>query len=121
MLTYLAGVLHLPGDRGPTTRIVYPPLTAAERRRTGVLLGVIALTVLPNIAYPMIWNVGILWADQNASLATPLGAIPASWRSAERRVGQECVSTCRSWWSPYMSKKKHYIKHTQITYTYNNN
>src|SRR3546814_14085664 len=23
------------------------------------------------------------------------------WRSAERRVGQECVSTCRSRWSPY--------------------
>src|SRR3546814_14470403 len=21
-------------------------------------------------------------------------------RSAERRVGKECVSTCRSWWSP---------------------
>src|SRR3546814_3534713 len=21
-------------------------------------------------------------------------------RSEERRVGQECVSTCRSWWSP---------------------
>src|SRR3546814_7893768 len=23
------------------------------------------------------------------------------WRSEERRVGQECVSTCRSRWSPY--------------------
>src|SRR3546814_8328425 len=22
-------------------------------------------------------------------------------RSEERRVGKECVSTCRSWWSPY--------------------
>src|SRR3546814_2956174 len=22
-------------------------------------------------------------------------------RSEERRVGNECVSTCRSWWSPY--------------------
>src|SRR3546814_10909354 len=78
-LTSPAGGRHLPADRGPTTRIVHPPLTAAERRRTGVLIGVIALTVLPNIAYPMIWNVGILWADQHASLATPLGAIPASW------------------------------------------
>src|SRR3546814_20831492 len=25
-------------------------------------------------------------------------------RSAERRVGKECVSTCRSRWSPYHSK-----------------
>src|SRR3546814_10576881 len=30
-------------------------------------------------------------------------------RSEERRVGKECVSTCRSRWSPYHSKKK---KHT---------
>src|SRR3546814_12717514 len=28
------------------------------------------------------------------------------WRSEERRVGKECVSTCRSRWSPYHSKKK---------------
>src|SRR3546814_6747575 len=28
-------------------------------------------------------------------------------KSEERRVGQECVSTCRSRWSPYHYKKKH--------------
>src|SRR3546814_13682908 len=27
-------------------------------------------------------------------------------RSEERRVGKECVSTCRSRWSPYTKKKK---------------
>src|SRR3546814_16267057 len=27
-------------------------------------------------------------------------------RSEERRVGNECVSTCRSRWSPYHEKKK---------------
>src|SRR3546814_12907746 len=30
-------------------------------------------------------------------------------RSEERRVGKECVSTCRSRWSPYHKKKHHYI------------
>src|SRR3546814_3412076 len=25
----------------------------------------------------------------------------SKWRSEERRVGKECVSTCRSRWSPY--------------------
>src|SRR3546814_17509165 len=30
----------------------------------------------------------------------------ASPRSEERRVGKECVSTCRSRWLPYHSKKK---------------
>src|SRR3546814_17422049 len=31
-------------------------------------------------------------------------------RSEERRVGKECVSTCRTRWSPYHSKKKQEIK-----------
>src|SRR3546814_7911663 len=31
-------------------------------------------------------------------------------RSEERRVGKECVSTCRYGWSPYHSKKKTKIK-----------
>src|SRR3546814_11508781 len=29
----------------------------------------------------------------------------AAWRSEERRVGKECVGTCRSRWSPYNSKQ----------------
>src|SRR3546814_11319370 len=33
-----------------------------------------------------------------------LGRIPK--RSEESRVGKECVSTCRSRWSPYSKKKK---------------
>src|SRR3546814_16303384 len=32
-------------------------------------------------------------------------AMDQSFRSAERRVGKECVSTCRSRWSPYHAKK----------------
>src|SRR3546814_19691541 len=27
-------------------------------------------------------------------------------RSEERRVGKECVSTCRSWWSAFHEKKR---------------
>src|SRR3546814_13601792 len=35
-------------------------------------------------------------------------------RSAERRVGTECVSTCRSQWSPdNLKKKKHNTKMTR--------
>src|SRR3546814_13528985 len=32
--------------------------------------------------------------------------VRAVHRSEERRVGKECVSTCRSRWSPYHKKKK---------------
>src|SRR3546814_19382582 len=44
-----------------------------------------------------------LAASRPADLAagrTPIG------RSEERRVGKECVSTCRSRWAPRTSKKK---------------
>src|SRR3546814_18433978 len=44
-----------------------------------------------------------------------------AYRSEERRVGKECVSTCRSRWSPYHYKKKHtpktYLKSYEETKT----
>src|SRR3546814_9322505 len=39
--------------------------------------------------------------DRGAALLPVLGAGLAAERSEERRVGKECVSTCRSRWSPY--------------------
>src|SRR3546814_12464778 len=41
----------------------------------------------------------------NTSFAKPL-------RSEERRVGKECVSTCRSRWSPYHAKKTYKQYHS---------
>src|SRR3546814_15927266 len=34
------------------------------------------------------------------------GRLGGGQRSEERRVGKECVSTCRSWWSAFHTKKK---------------
>src|SRR3546814_16616882 len=54
-------------------------------------------------------------APQRGLSARPVGfarrlrvdaARPQDARSEERRVGKECVSTCRSRWVPYHSKKK---------------
>src|SRR3546814_12440548 len=39
------------------------------------------------------------------------GLAPWLGRSEERRVGKECVSTCRSRLSPYPSQKKQRYKH----------
>src|SRR3546814_13737647 len=41
----------------------------------------------------------------NANCAVRVSS-PFIARSEERRVGKECVSTCRSRWSPYHKKKK---------------
>src|SRR3546814_13276233 len=36
-------------------------------------------------------------------------------RSEVRRVGKECVSTCRSRWSPYLLKQKHIFPHDKVS------
>src|SRR3546814_16221163 len=40
------------------------------------------------------------WARELIALGHDVRLMPAQ-RSEERRVGKECVSTCRSRWSPY--------------------
>src|SRR3546814_20479587 len=42
-----------------------------------------------------------LWGDLAGGGAQQSGFARARSRSEERRVGRECVSTCRSRWSPY--------------------
>lgn len=80
LAVYLLGSRYLP-DSGAAAaeKKTLPPLTAEERRRGWALIALIALTLLPNIAYPMIWNIGIIWIDGHVDLGTPLGAVPASW------------------------------------------
>src|SRR3546814_16458312 len=48
------------------------------------------------------------WFWKNVVSRSLLSVVPGTWidvanldRSEERRVGKECVSTCRSRWSPY--------------------
>jgi len=79
LVIYLSGQRHLPGKAAAETGEALPPLTALERRRVAFLVVAIALTVLPNVAYPMIWNIGILFVDGHVSLASPFGSVPASW------------------------------------------
>ena len=80
LVIYLAGQRHLPDPEiARRKRQQQPAMTPAERKRTWALIGLIVLTILPSIAYPMIWNIGIVWVDQYASLGTPFGTVPASW------------------------------------------
>ena len=56
-----------------------PPLSSEEKARSWALVGLILLTVIPNIAYTMIWSIGILWVDERVALATPFGSVPPNW------------------------------------------
>src|SRR3546814_13928733 len=42
----------------------------------------------------------IMAMGQRDQMSRLSAKIARSWRSEERRVGKECVSTCRSRWSP---------------------
>ena len=80
LITYLIGQRHLPGGgRKQKERVDYPSLTRAERRRVRLLLVLVAINILSFISYSMIWNIGVLWVDQHASLSTALGDVPATW------------------------------------------
>src|SRR3546814_15580938 len=54
---------------------------------------------------PEHWRVSLDSHQAAGSLAWP-AASGAIARSEERRVGKECVSTCRSRWSPEHKKKQ---------------
>src|SRR3546814_246077 len=41
------------------------------------------------------------WGCDGVAPMSAFNALPAYCRSEERRVGKECVNTCRSRWSPY--------------------
>ncbi|MEO7815158.1 MAG: peptide MFS transporter [Sphingomicrobium sp.] len=80
LVVYLAGQRHLPDQRmvrsAATEKVA---LTPDERRRTWALIAIIALVIPVNIAYPMIWSIGIVWIDQHVGLATAFGSVPAGW------------------------------------------
>src|SRR3546814_13203427 len=59
---------------------------------------------------------GANWLRHRASSAPDFVPV-REWarRSEERRVGKECVSTCRSRWSPHHQKQKNEIKITRPT------
>src|SRR3546814_20145497 len=49
------------------------------------------------------WNTALTpgGSSGGAAVALATGEVWLAHRSEERRVGKECVSTCRSRWSPY--------------------
>src|SRR3546814_13448430 len=101
-----------------TTFAVFPLIGLATQQATAIppsmRAGLLFLTLLPStvqssIAFPAIARGNVAAAVVSASFSNLLGialppllvALTMARRSEERRVGKECVSTCRSRWSEY--------------------
>src|SRR3546814_14028531 len=108
-LLYMTG-----GVENPFAVLILVPVTVSATiltRRSTVVLGLLAFVLAGALTadhYPLPWvaDVGIALPDTyqwGTFIALTLGTlfIATYARSEERRVGKECVSTCRSRWSPY--------------------
>src|SRR3546814_11377356 len=71
---------------------------------TALLLGGTALAAAPE-------------GDTGAATVHPELRPAAKSRSEERRVGNECVSTCRSRWSPYHEKNNTETNRATLKYS----
>src|SRR3546814_13176592 len=78
---------------------------SSRRRHTRCAL----VTGVQTCALPIFYQVMVMVRDRNGPA---FARAERADRSEERRVGKECVSTCRSRWSPYHSKKN---SHTLLT------
>jgi POT family proton-dependent oligopeptide transporter len=77
---YLVGQKHLPepNARG-RSRIVHAPLTPHERRTVALLVTIMAISILPSIAYGQGFNVGLIWISEHVDLTTSIGSFPVPW------------------------------------------
>src|SRR3546814_3644389 len=67
----------------------------------GQSLVIAAGDLTQKVDLPLIGAYQVANALVSAGLVIATGGDAAQTRSEERRVGKECVSTCRSRWSPY--------------------
>src|SRR3546814_21123263 len=79
---------------GGIAHMVEYPLTGAQARAHAIK-GSISAAIATGAAI----------REARAARTDPFDALAEALRSEERRVGKECVSTCRSRWSPYHYKK----------------
>ncbi|MEH6827997.1 peptide MFS transporter [Parasphingorhabdus sp.] len=77
---YLVGQKQLPepNARG-RSRIVEARLTPHERRTVVLLVTIMAISILPSIAYGQGFNVGLIWISEHVDLTTSIGSFPVPW------------------------------------------
>src|SRR3546814_14435616 len=108
--------LHLGGDLRAARVELESALRLASRSKgiTTAYLGFDSVVLAGSILARTLWLQG---CPAQAAERAYMAVEDAAGRSEERRVGKECVSTCRSRWSPYHYKKNIVIIETLTTPT----
>src|SRR3546814_18341248 len=86
------------------TVFVLPPTDSGALHRARIFTPMVELPFAghPTIgAACLLAELGLVPKDPDAEFVLEEGIGPVRIRSEERRVGKECVSTCRYRWSPY--------------------
>src|SRR3546814_18443813 len=79
-------------------------MNAALRNILLGAVGVFLLLILIALLVVLTGGYNVAATDRHNPIVA--WALTTTMRSEERRVGKECVSKCRSRWSPYNEKKK---------------
>jgi proton-dependent oligopeptide transporter, POT family len=80
---YFAGWTHLADDRPAGRRKVHPPMERRDWTTVMLIAFVLALSLGQFLAHDQIFNVGMIWLSEQASLATSYGKVPEAWFAAE--------------------------------------
>src|SRR5690348_4537657 len=78
LVTYLSGYRYLPAKIKRETRTT-EAMTSDDRKVVAALLGVMAITILPHIAYYQLSNVLPVWLEQHANMNAGGFQMPIPW------------------------------------------
>jgi POT family proton-dependent oligopeptide transporter len=79
LATYLSGYRHLPARVERKARPATAPLTPNDRKIIAALIGAMAITIFPHIAYYQLANVLPVWLEQQANMNAAGFQVPIPW------------------------------------------
>lgn len=79
LATYLSGYRYLPARVERRAKSASAPMTDEDRKAVAALIGIMAITVLPYIAYYQLANVLPVWLQTHADLNLGAFQIPIPW------------------------------------------
>lgn len=100
LAVYLKGLSHLPDEPHLARNATLPTtLNAADRRKVGLLIIMLLMSVIVTMGFDQMFNMGMVWIDAAVDLETPLGPMPVAWFVSINSLGVVlgAIATL-AWW-----------------------